>query len=286
MLVATALLVTAIWGFNFVIIELGVREVPPLFLVCLRFVFSAFPALLFVKKPATSWIYLALYGVLIGVGEFGFLFTAMKIGAPAGLSSVVLQSQAFFTALLAVVFLGEKFRWNHAVGLLVAGAGLVLMGVLHSSNGEVSMPWLALVFILLAGLAWAAANIVARKIGPVDALGLMVWSSLFSPVPLLALSWFFEGQDAIWQALTHLSMLSLGSIAYLAVLSTLVAYGLWNALIAQRGASAVAPFSLMVPVFGLTSAWLLLGQSLTLGHALAAVLILGGLVVHVFGNKA
>jgi O-acetylserine/cysteine efflux transporter len=285
MLIATALLVTALWGFNFVVIEVAVRDVPPLLLVALRFGFAAFPALLLVKKPATSWRNLALYGLLLGVGEFGFLFTAIKLGAPAGLSSVILQSQAFLTALLAVVFLGEKFRSHHAVGLLLAGVGLGLMGVLRAGNGAVTMPWLGLLFLLLAALGWAAANVVARKIGPVDALGLMVWSSVFSPLPLLALSWAFEGPQAIGYALTHMGLLSWSALAYLTLLSTLLGYGLWNSLIARRGASAVAPFSLLVPVFGLSSAWLVLGQTLTWEHALAALLILAGLVIHVFGGK-
>jgi O-acetylserine/cysteine efflux transporter len=284
-LVTTALVVTSLWGFNFVVIAVGVRDVPPLLLACLRFVLAALPAVFFVKAPKTSWKLVVGYGLLLGVGEFGCLFTAIRWGAPAGLSSVILQSQAFFTALLATAFLGEKFRWNHAVGLAVAGAGLALMGWTKSPAGAFTFPWPALVLVLVGALMWAGANVLTKKMGPVDPLALMVWSSLVSPVPLLALSWWLEGGDAIAAALGHFSLLSLGSVAYLAFLSTLVGYGLWNGLIVKKGASAVAPFSLLVPIFGVTSAWLVLGEALTPAHLGAAGLILAGLAVHVFGGR-
>jgi len=277
----TALLVTALWGFNFVVIAVGEREIPPLLLACLRFVLAAVPAVFFVKRPRVTWKWVVWYGLFLGVGEFGFLFTAIAWGAPAGLSSVILQAQAFLTALLAVAFLGEKFRWNHAVGLIVAGAGLALMGWTKTPQGAWSVPWPALVLLILAALMWAAANVTARKMGPVDTLGLMVWSSLIPPLPLFALSWVLEGGPAVVAALGHLSWMGLGSVAYLAFLSTLVGYGLWNWLIVKKGASAVAPFSLLVPIFGVCSAWLVLGEALTPAHLTAAALILGGLGIHV-----
>jgi len=281
---STALVVTALWGFNFVVIAVGVRDVPPLLLACLRFVLASVPAVFFVKRPAVGWKPVVLYGVLLGIGQFGFLFTAIQWGAPAGLSSVILQSQAFFTVLLAVPFLGEKLRWNHLVGLVIAGAGLVLMGWTKAPSGAFSVPWPALVLLILAALMWAGANVVTKTMGPVDTLSLVVWSSLVPPVPLFVLSWFLEGGAAVTTALAHFSWMSLGAVAYLAFLSTLVGYGLWNWLIVKRGAGAVAPFSL-VPIFGVSSSWLILGEALTPGHFLAAGLILGGLVIHVFGGR-
>ena len=285
LLVGTALLVTALWGFNFVVIAVGVREVPPLLLACLRFVLAALPAVFFVKRPKVSWRLLVAYGLFLGVGQFGLLFTAIRWGAPAGLSSVILQAQAFFTALLAVAFFGERFRWHHALGLAVAGAGLVLMGWAKTPKGAFTVPWPSLVMLLLAALMWAAANLLTKRMGRVDTLGLMVWSSLVPPLPLLALSWGIEGGGAVTAALRHLGWLSVGAIAYLAFLSTLVGYGMWNWLIVKKGASAVAPFSLLVPVFGVSSAWLVLGETLTPTHLAAAALILAGLAVHVYGGR-
>jgi O-acetylserine/cysteine efflux transporter len=139
--------------------------------------------------------------------------------------------------------------------------------------------------ILLAALGWAGANIAARKMPGASALGLMVWSSLFSPLPLAALSLAFEGPAAIGAAFSGLSFLTIGALAYLVVLSTLLGYGLWNDLIMRHGAGRIAPFSLMVPIFGLASASLVLGESFSARSALGAALVLAGLLVHVFGGR-
>jgi len=281
-IVLLALLVSAIWGFNFVVIKVGVSGMPPLFLAGLRFVLSVFPAILFVKKPAIKWGQLAAYGLFLGVGEFGFLFTALKLGAPAGISSIVLQSQAFLTAILAAVFLRETVKGRTWAGLVIAAAGLVILS-LPQAGEAVSLTPLLAAMVILAALFWAAANIVARRMPATDALGLMVWSSLFSIIPLFALSFALEGSASIWASLRQIAPLTVGAVFYLAFLSTLVGYGLWNALIMRHGATKIAPFSLLVPIFSLSSAALFLGEGFTLREGLASILVLAGLVVHAFG---
>jgi O-acetylserine/cysteine efflux transporter len=282
--IAAAVLIAAIWGFNFVVIKVGVAAVPPLFLAALRFLFSALPAVFFVARPAAPMGQVAAYGLVLGVGEFGFLFAAMKLGAPPGLSSILLQSQAFFTALLAAALLKERLRAHNVIGMAVAGAGLAVFAVFEGGRaGGLRLPLLAM--ILLAALGWAAANIVARRMPPTNALGLMAWSSLFSPLPLLGLSLAFEGPAAIAASISGFSLLTAGALAYLVILSTLLGYGFWNGLIMRHGASRIAPFSLMVPVFGLASASLVVGERFDAFRALGAALILAGLLVHVFGGK-
>lgn len=280
-----ALLVTASWGINFTIIEIGLEGVPPLLLVALRFTLSAVPVF-FIKRPEVSWKLLIWYGLFLGVGQFGLLFSAMKIGAGAGLSSLILQVQAFFTAILAAIFVGEKFRVNNAIGMIVAFGGLALIAVANANAGkDTSMNLPAFFMLILAGLMWASANVVARKMGSVNSLSLVVWSSLVPPLPLFALSLLIEGPVAIGAAFAGMNFASIGSILYLSVISTLLGYGLWNNLIAKNGASTVAPFSLMVPIFGVSSAALFLGERFEPLHLVAAGCVLSGLVVHVFGGK-
>ena len=282
--IGAALLIAAVWGFNFVVIKVGVSAVPPLMLAALRFFFSALPAVFFVKRPAASMKSVAAYGILLGLGEFGFLFTAIKLGAPSGLSSIILQSQAFFTALLAAVFLKEKLRAHNAAGMIVAAAGLAVFAwPAAGAAGGMSLPLLGM--ILLAALGWAAANVAARKMPGTNALSLMVWSSLFSPLPLAALSLALEGPASIGAAFSSLSFRTIAALAYLVILSTLLGYGLWNDLIMRHGAARIAPFSLLVPIFGLASASLVLGESFGARGALGAVLVLSGLLVHVFGDR-
>jgi O-acetylserine/cysteine efflux transporter len=282
--IGTALLIAAIWGFNFVVIKVGVSAVPPLFLAALRFFFSALPAVFLVRRPAAPMRSLAAYGLLLGVGEFGFLFTAIKLGAPAGLASILLQSQAFFTALIAAAALGERLRAHNVAGMAVAAAGLAAFAAASGSGaGGMSLPLLGM--IVLAALGWAAANIVARGIPASGALGLMAWSSLFAPLPLAVLSLAFEGPAAIAASMSSLSLPTLGALAYLVVLSTLVGYGRWNGLISRYGASRIAPFSLLVPVFSLASTSLALGERIRATEIAGAALILAGLLIHVFGGR-
>lgn len=278
----TAILIAALWGFNFVVIKVGVAGLPPLLLAALRFAFSAFPAILFIKRPAVPWKSLAAYGLFLGVGEFGFLFSAIKLGAPAGLASILLQSQAFFTAILAAVVFKERLAQNNILGMAFAALGL---GIIAFGGSGPMAPYLA-AMILLAALGWAGANLVARSLPPSSGLGLMAWSSLFSPLPLLGLSLAFEGPpSSLIHALGAMSAISIASLAYLVILSTLVGYGLWNRLIKAHGASSIAPFSLLVPVFSLASTSLVLGERLAPKDIGGTVLVLLGLFIHVFGRR-
>ena len=285
-----AFFIAAIWGFNFVVIKAGVAGVPPLMLATLRFLFCVFPAILWVKKPAASWLSLAAYGVFLGVVEFGFLFTAIKLGAPVGLSSLILQAQAFFTVLIAAFALKERIEIQSLFGMLISGAGLVVIALSQAKviGTELAASGLTLplfMMLLAAALGWAAANVIARTMPSSSGLSVMVWSSLFSPLPLAALSIVFEGTQNIERAFLEFSWLSVAALSYLVVMSTLVGYGMWNKLIMQYGASRIAPFSLLVPVFGLASAVIFLDESFSVLDSVAALLILAGLGVHAFGGN-
>jgi len=278
-------LVTAIWGFNFIVIKIGVAGVPPLFLAALRFTLSAFPALFLVKRPAVALRLLAAYGLLLGVGEFGFLFTAMKLGAAPGVSSLILQSQAFFTVLLAAWVLGEKIRVHSLVGMVIAGAGLALIARESLGGSAASITIWPLSMVVAAAFFWAAANIVAQKMPKADGLSLMIWSSVFSPIPLFALSLVFE-RSSIAASLAALRPISVGALAYLVIFSTLFGYGAWNQLIMKHGAKKIAPFSLLVPVFGVASSALVFHERFTRLTAIAAILVLSGLALHALGSAA
>ncbi len=281
-----ALLIVLVWGVNFVVIKWGVAGVPPLLLGCLRFVLAAFPAVLLVPRPKLPWRWLAAYGLTVGVGQFGLLFSAIHAGMPAGLASVVLQSQAFFTLMLAALLLGERWHASQLAGLLCAALGLGLIG---QSHGE-GMTLAGFGLTLAAAVCWALSNIVVRKIsqrpeGAPDMVGLVVWSSLVPPLPFLGLSLALEGPDKVLAALSGFGGQSLFTVAYLAFGATLLGYSLWSGLLSRHPANKVAPFSLLVPLVGLLSAGLLLGERLTLWQGLGSVLLLAGLVINLFGGK-
>ena len=275
-----ALIVVIAWGVNFVVIKVGLHGVPPMLLGALRFTLAALPAVFFVKRPQLAWRWLLAYGVTISLGQFAFLFSAMYVGMPAGLASLVLQAQAFFTLIFAAFFLHERFRLPNVAGLLIAAAGLAVIGM----QGGHSMTLAGFVLTLCAACSWALGNIVTKKVGKIDLVGLVVWGSLVPPLPFFALSYAFEGPQRMVAALSGISAVSIFAIVYLAFIATLIGYGLWSRLLSRYPASQVAPFSLLVPIVGLASASIFLDERLSAVQIVGALLVMAGLAVNVFGG--
>jgi len=276
-----ALLVVVVWGVNFVAIRWGVDEVQPLLLTALRFICAALPAVFFIRKPQAGWGIIIAYGSVVGTLQFGFLFTAIKLGMPAGLASLVMQMQAFFTFGLAVWLLGERPGLFQVMGGLVAIAGIGVIG-LERLEGAALLP---LILTLIAAFCWGASNIITKKAGRIDMLGFVVWSSLVVPVPMLLLSLIAEGPGAIPEALSRLTWRGGGSILFTAYLSTLLGYGIWARLLGRYPANTVAPFTLLVPIAGIGSAALLLGETISTVEIAGSLLVLAGLVFNVFGPR-
>lgn len=281
---ALALLVVVVWGVNFAVIKTGVAEVPPLLLGALRFLLAACPGVFFLRAPKVPWqLYLA-YGMTISVGQFAFLFSAIHVGMPSGLASLVLQSQAFFTMLFAALWLKEGWRSSQLVGLLLAACGLALIGSAHG----LSMPLLGFLLTVAAASLWAAGNIVTRAVaacGPINQLAFVVWASLVPPLPFLALSLLIEGPPAMAAALSNFSLRAFAAVAYLAWAATLLGYGLWTRLLSRYPANQVAPFSLLVPVVGLTTGWLVFDEVLRPVHLAGGALLMLGLAVNLFTTR-
>lgn len=281
---ALALLVVVVWGVNFAVIKTGVGEVPPLLLGALRFLLAALPAVLLLRPPKVPWRLYVAYGMTISVGQFAFLFSAIHLGMPSGLASLVLQSQAFFTMLFAELWLGENWRASQLVELLLAAGGLALIGSAHG----LSMPLAGFLLTLAAASMWAAGNIVTRAVarcGPINQFAFVVWASLVPPLPFLALSLLIEGRPAITAALAAFSLRSLATVAYLAWAATLLGYGLWTRLLSRYPANQVAPFSLLVPVVGLSTGWLVFDEALQPVHFVGGALLMLGLVVNLFATR-
>ncbi|WP_188398324.1 EamA family transporter [Sporomusa sp. GT1] len=277
------LVVVIVWGLNFIAIKVGLRDIPPLLLVVLRFVLTCFPIIFFLPRPPISWAWLLALSLSINVGQFSLLFIGMKVGMPAGLASLVLQSQAFFTLLIGVAWLGEQWRWNHLAGLFLAGSGMTIIG--SQQGGEMTATGFGLV--IAAAACWGAGNVIMRRatvgIPAFPILSLIVWMGVAAILPLMVLSLWLEGYDA-WVAAWHTAgWASLGALIYLALFATIIGYGLWGKLLSRYPAAVVSPFALLVPVVGLTSSVLLLGETVSFWQGVGALLIMIGLVVHVLG---
>lgn len=281
-----ALVVVVIWGLNFVVMKFGLQGVSPMLLGALRFAAAALPFIWFVRRPQLPWRYIAGYGLAQGLGQFGFLFLGLHLGMTAGMASVVMQTQAFFTLLLAIPVLGERTRLGQWLGLTVALGGLLAIVTAHG-DGPGQMTLVGFVLTLSAAFMWALSNLVARlasRVTDFEPFPFIVWSSLFPILPFVALALLSEG----WHT-TATQVQGMGLTAWLAVLflgwmATLLAYSLWTRLLKRHPAGRVTPFSLLVPVVGLWAAWVFLQESPLPQQWLGAAAVLMGLLINQAGG--
>jgi len=276
-----ALAVVAVWGTNFVVIKLGLAELPPFLFATLRFALSAFPFLLFIRRPPVALHRLALFGVLLGAGEFGLLFYAMRSDISPALASLVIQTQVFFTIALSAFAHRERLAPLQFAALALAVAGMAVIGW----HLEASVTALGLALVLLAALFWAFANLVVRSAGKVDMLGFMVWSSIFAVPPLLALSVAFDGVPAMRAGLANAGFAAWAAVAWQAIGNTLFGYGAWGWLLARHPAATVTPAALLVPVFGFSASAWWLDESLPGWKLGAAALVCAGLVLNLIAAR-
>ncbi|NEX62088.1 EamA family transporter [Noviherbaspirillum sp. 17J57-3] len=258
-----------IWGTNFVAMKIGLRSFTPFQLGVLRYVFAALPLLFVVPMPKVNWKWILLYGLFQGVGQFGLLFVSLKVGMTASLASVLMQTQMFFTALLSFLLLAQRPTLPLFLGMALAAVGLCSFGMnylIPEANGTGATTVIGFILCLGAASMWAASNIIVRfaqqESPDFNVLSFLVWCSVVPILPFTVLSLLADPPA------THLQWLRASweswlSVAYLGWIATVAAYSMWTGLIKRHGANKVAPFSLGVPVIGLSSGVLLLGEHIS-----------------------
>jgi O-acetylserine/cysteine efflux transporter len=284
---ALILVVVALWGFSFVPIKVGLREVPPFALAGLRFLFAALPLVFFVRRPRMPVGVLVAYGLSIGVFQFGLLFLGMKLGMSAGLASMVIQFQVFFTIGLGIAFLGDRLHAESVVGALISTLGIIVLAIFKLQGGA-SSTFVGLLVVLIAAFAWGIGNIVAKGAArrhEADMFALVVWSSLVPPLPLFAVSYAFEGGPDAFAAVASASALTWGCVLFIAYVATLFGFASWARLLHRYPTALVAPFGLLIPVSGLASGAVFLGESLAPMQAVGVGLVFAGLAVNVYGGR-
>ena len=268
-----AVAVAAVWGINFVAIDAGLRHFPPLLFSALRFGLAAFPAILLAGRPRVPWRWIAAVALILGVTKFSLLFAGMAAGMPAGLSSLVLQSQAIFTILFATLFLRERPRPAQIAGLTVAVAGVAVVATRMGANLS------AFLLVVGAAAAWGVSNVATRKADPPDALRFMIWVSALATGPLLLLSLLVDGPAADLAALRAIDTEAVLALLYIALVSTLAGFAGWGLLLRRYGAATVAPFSMLVPFFGVASAAVVLGEPVHRVDVIGGALVVGGVLL-------
>lgn len=283
---ALVLVVVLVWGLNFVVIDVGLggddgAAVPPLVFLAVRFLLVVFPAVLLVPRPQAPWRVVAATGLLLSVGQFGFLYSAMAAGLPSGLAALVLQAQVVLTVVIAAGTLGERPAAAQWCGVAVGSGGLVVVGVFR--GGDTPLP--ALLLALGGAASWALGNVLVRGSGVQGGLSLTVWSGLVVPVPLLVLAVALDGPGVVPQAVAAFGLPALLSTLYTAGLASLLGYGIFTGLLSRNPASAVVPWILLVPPVAMTSAALLTGERYTTGEVVGGAVMLGGVLLAASGAR-
>lgn len=269
-------LVTVLWGGNFAIIDLGLRDLDPFALTLMRFVFCAFPLVFFIRRPKDVPLKnIALYGCVFGVGLWWIVNYAMYKGLSAGLSSVFLQFSAFFTILFSCLFMGEKINKVHFVGIILASFGLLMIIAFSDDTSTIN----GIILVMVAAVAWAICNIIIKFTKPADMVAFIVWSSLFAVPAILIMTVCFKGWGAITTIPASLTVSSAFSVLFQAYITTIMGYMIWNNLMKKYPATQVAPLSLFVPISGVITSYLFLDEKLSSAQTLSVGVVILGILI-------
>jgi O-acetylserine/cysteine efflux transporter len=274
-------LMVTIWGFNFIVIRWGLDDVPPMTLTFMRFALAAFPAVLFVPRPRAPWRLVASYGLFAFALQFALLFAGMAAGMPTGLASLVIQVQAFFTIALVAVVMHEPARPLQLLGGAIAGAGLVLVALYLPPSTR-----LGFALVVAAAASWATANTVVKRIAGDQPLAVVVWGSLAAAVVMFFVALIIDGASSMLASVRAMDAAAWLGLAFQAWPTTLLAFGIWAWLLRNHPAALIAPFTLLVPVFGMSLAVWLLGEEMNWWKLVGATLVLAGLGLNVMASRA
>lgn len=275
-----------IWGTNFAVIMWGLAELPPFLFSTLRFLLTAFPWILFVKRPAIPWHVFVGVGMLMGAGQFGLLYFAMHRFITPGLASLLMQTQVIFTILLALIINKNRITTLQVVALALAAAGIGWIAWRSATSAGASVTLFGVLLVLAAAFCWALANLLVQSVGRVDVIAFLVWSGVFAVPPLLLFNLLLEGASRDWAALSTASATAWCVVLWQVFGNTLFGFGVWNWLLARHAATVVAPISLLVPVFGMSASAWLLAEPLPLWKVAAASLVLLGLALNAYASRS
>jgi O-acetylserine/cysteine efflux transporter len=272
--IALAVLVAVIWGIAFVISKVGLESFTPPQLTALRFIVAA-TAAIWLPRPNIPWPMLIAIGLTVFTGQFLLQFFGIAYGMPAGLTAVVSQTQALFTVLFAAIIIGDKPSAKQIVGMLIAFAGLLMIG--STIGGTITV--LGFSLTLASAISWAIGNVLVKRLPKVDMLHLMVWASLVPPLPALAISFALDGPGALWSSLAHASWSGIGAPIYLGLLASVFAYAIWGNLLQRYSTGAVAPFALLSPCVGAIASAIVFGEQFGPVRVVGIVFMLIGIAI-------
>lgn len=265
-----ALLVTAIWGCNFVSIKFGVMEMPALAILGLRYGITGLLFIPFMKWPGLKQAaMITSVGILIGLLHQGLLYLGLAV-MPSGLMSILMQSVVIFSTLIGWLVFKETIGWRTWTGIAI---GILGVSVLIGVPQDLSLPVLGFVFAISSAVFSALGNVMIKKVGSVHPLTYIALMNLpISPFIMLS-SMAIEGTEWMENA-ANLNWTILGCVLFYQSVIVAFSHIIWQRLMSTYAMSEVVPWTLLIPVFGVASAALLLHEPIT-----ATIVIGGGLTI-------
>lgn len=275
-------LTTVMWGANFSIIEMGLRDLNSFSLTLLRFFFTAVPLIFFIPRPKEiSILWIAFYGVIFGTGLWWLVNFAMYKGLSPGLSSLILQFSAFFTIIMSNIFFKERISLQNWIGMGVSFVGLMM--IIHFSN--LSSTKIGIELTILAAVSWAVCNLIIKKTQPQNVIGFIVWSSLFAVPVLLTMSIIVNGGEELYQIPQNITFNACISVLFQSFITTILGYSIWNKLMKTYPASDVAPLSLLVPISGILTSYVFFDEILSNYQFISMGVVIIGLFIFMLSGK-
>ena len=274
---------TMCWGGGFVAIKQLLGYLSPVEVVLVRFAPSAvvFAALLWLwerqallqllREEWRSLCVIALFGVILC--ELAVTFGQQWI--PSGTGSLVLASHPVFVAVLSVLFLHEQVTWTRALGIGMAFAGVFII-IRFASGGEIGVSYLGGVLItLLTPISAAISTVLSRSLvqryRPLLVFGSAV---MLGTVPLL-----LAVSRPFLHSLRALPIDGWINIAFLSLGGTVAGRVAYGTALKHLGASRAAAFMYLVPLWGVASGCVLLGETVTPALIMGAAIIISGVVL-------
>jgi O-acetylserine/cysteine efflux transporter len=275
---ALTLVVMVIWGFNFAVAKTGLEQFSPLFMMFLRFAAVAAVLVPFVRIPHGRMRGIFALSVILGGIHFPLMFGGLA-GIDAATAAITVQLQVPFSALLAALVFKDRIDARGIIGMIIAFLGVVVIAGEPRLNGN----YVALGMVVAAAFAFAVANIQMKRVSAVNGFSLNAWMSLMAAPQLLIFTLLLE-RDQVRQ-FTQADWLGWSSIAYMSVVVTILSYGIWYHLVRRYAVSQTMPWTLTVPVFGVLSGVLVLGEPMTTGLIVGGTLTLIGVAVIVLRRR-
>ncbi len=269
-----ALTVAALWGGNFVNAKFGMQYFPPFLFTILRFGLVGLILLPFLKWPSKDQFrYLFLLAVILGTGHFAFLFAGLYHGLSIPTCIIITQLGVPFSCMLGTIFLKDHLGMWRSMGMVMAFVGLMLVVGTPEVAGNIT----GFIFTLIGAMLWGFANVIMKKMGDIHIFQMLGWMSLLSLPFLMLISFLFEANQFTLISEAPLEMYL--SVGYTALFSTMVAYSLWYRLMRTYDMSQVAPFTLLVPLFGISIGQVFYPEIITWQVVAGGILTLLGVAI-------